>query len=152
MSVAPDLIDPVLGFRAFDLGPDQLLRSPWVNGWVWRPGVVTARCREPRWTGWGVTHVAPDPKCTCGLYAYAGLDSRLRDGGWCIAAVAAWGEMEVHKSGFRAQHACAVALAAAPGSSLAERQLIVQTAERYGVPAVPLRKLHETGSLHAQPL
>jgi hypothetical protein len=152
VSIAPDLVEPVLGFRAFEVGSDLLLCSPWVNGWVWRPGVVTARCRQTSLMVWGVTHVAPESNCTCGLYAYRELDGRLTDGGWCIAAVAAWGEMELHASGFRAQHACVVALAAAPHAGLAERELIGRTAERYGVNAVPLRKLSEEGSRHARPV
>lgn len=151
MSVAPDLIDPVLGFRAFEVGPDRLLRSPRVKGWVWKPGRVTARCRQTRLTGW-VTHIAPGRNCTCGLYAYSELDRRLEDGPWCIAAIAAWGEMELHQSGFRTQHACAVALAAAPDVDLAGRELIVDTAEHYGVGAVPLRKLSEEGSRFARPI
>jgi hypothetical protein len=151
MSVAPDLIDPVLGFRAFEVGSDGLLRSPWVDGWVWRPGMVTARCRQTRLTGW-VTHIAPGRNCTCGLYAYTELDGRLLEGGRCIASIAAWGEMELHAAGFRAQHACAVALAAGPDTDLAERELIARTAERYSVMAVPLRKLVEEGSRHARAL
>jgi hypothetical protein len=151
MNVAPDLIDPVLGFRAFEVGPDCLLRSPWASSWVWRPGAVTARCRQTRLTGW-VTHAAPGRNCTCGLYAYNELDQRLLEGAWCVGAIAAWGEMELHPSGFRTQHACVVALAAAPGVGLADRELISRTAERYGLSTVPVRKLAEEGLLHARPV
>ena len=113
--------------------------------------MVTARCRQTRLTGW-VTHTAPGRNCTCGLYAYEELDPRLLHGAWCLAAVAAWGEVEVHPSGFRAQHACAVALAAGSGTSMDERELIGRTAERYGVDVVPVRRLAEAGRRHAQPL
>jgi hypothetical protein len=149
---APDLVEPVLGFRAFEVGSDLLLRSPWVDGWVWRPGVVTARCRQPHLMVWGVTHLAPAQNCSCGLYAYREIDSRLAKGEWCVGAVAAWGEIELHASGFRAQHACAVALAATPRMGLDERELIARTAERYGVEAVPLRRLAEEGLRHARPV
>jgi glycine cleavage system H protein len=112
---------------------------------------VTARCHITTLTG-SVTHAAPGRNCTCGLYAYTQLDPRLKDGDWCIAAIAAWGDLEVHSSGFRAQHACVVALAAAPRTGLAERELIARSAERYGVKAVPLRKLAQEGTRHARPL
>jgi hypothetical protein len=152
VNVAPDLVEPVLGFRAFEVGADLLLQSPWMHGWVWRPGVVTARCRQTHLMVWGVTHVAPGRNCTCGLYGYRELDRRLAKGDWCVAAIAAWGEMELHESGFRAQHACAVALAAPARAGLDERELISRTAERYGVNAVPLRKLAEEGRRYAQPV
>ena len=151
MNVAPDLIDPVLGFRAFEVGPDCLLRSPWVNGWVCGRAWVTARCRQTRLTGW-VTHAAPGRNCTCGLYAYNELDQRLLEGAWCVGAIAAWGDMALHPSGFRTQHACVVALAAAPGVGLVDRELIVRTGERYGLSTVPLRRLAEEGALHARPV
>jgi hypothetical protein len=148
---APDLAEAVLGFRAFELGADGRLRSLSAYGTVWRPGMVTARCHLAALPG-SVTHAAPGRNCTCGLYAYTQLDPRLKDGDWCIAAIAAWGDLEVHQSGFRAQHACVVALAATPSASLTERELIARSAERYGVKAVALRKLVEEGSRHAQPL
>ena len=150
MTAAPDLVEPLLGFRAFEVGRDRVLRSL-SSGSVWEPGVVTARCRQTRLTG-SVTHAAPGRNCTCGLYAYRELESRLRTGDWCIAAVAAWGEVEIHPSGFRAQHACAVALAAGSDTSIGRRELIARTAERYGVAAVSVRRLQAEGLRHAQPL
>jgi hypothetical protein len=151
VSAAPDLIEPVLGFRAFEVGDDLLLRSPQMDSWAWRPGTVTTRCTRTRLTGW-VTHVAPGRNCSCGLHAYRQLEPRLKEGDWSVAAIAAWGEMELHATGFRAQHACVVALAATPRLGLEERHLVARTAERYGVAAVPLRKLYDEGSRNAQPV
>lgn len=151
MTRAPDLAEPVLGFRAFEVGADLRLHSLTRHGTVWRPGVVTAYCRRTRLTGWA-THAAPGRTCTCGLYAYTQLDPRLKDGDWCIAAVAAWGSLEVHSIGFRAQHACVVAVAAAPPAGLPKRELIARCAERYGVKSVALRKLPEEALRHARPL
>jgi hypothetical protein len=148
MTRAPDLAEPVLGFRAFDVCEDGRLISVTGHGTVWRPGVVTAYCRRPGFS----SHPAPAHDCTCGLYAYTELDPRLKQGERCIAAIAAWGNMEVHETGFRAQRACVLALAATPAADLLQRRLIFASAERYGVPAVPLRHLEAEGLRHARPL
>jgi hypothetical protein len=79
---APDLIEPIVGYRAwrytmsdravqlFALGHtrgDDSAKNEWAGAWsLW----VTASC------GWVVepTHVVPDEDCTCGFYAMKSAD------------------------------------------------------------------------------
>jgi hypothetical protein len=73
---APDLIEPIIGYRAwrytinegvqlfpFSFTADDLFpRNEWEGAWAaW----VTSSCQVPR----DVTHLAPDEDCTCGFYA-----------------------------------------------------------------------------------
>jgi len=63
-------------------------------------------------------HEAPDPDCQCGLYARHPWTAEGRslyrtwpaDPERVVGIVAAWGRIEVHREGFRAQHARPVAL------------------------------------------
>src|SRR5436190_4553404 len=64
VSAAPDLIEPVLGFRAWMVAAGGELRPMGMRSGAWTPGVVTAVCAEGR------PHAAPDTDCSCGLYAY----------------------------------------------------------------------------------
>jgi hypothetical protein len=62
---APDVAGAVVGWRTWQIrDPDRaLLRSPLQVATVWQPGApLAARC-ELR------GHPAPDPDCTCGIYA-----------------------------------------------------------------------------------
>ena len=122
---APDLMEYIVGFRAWRLRADAL--APLHNGVNdWDGGKeVRATCgevelfrrrtgaiaymrdgREPRPRfAW---HEAPDTACECGLYAWHSVTmlapepSRSRT---VIGAVAARGVVEVHPRGFRAQFA-----------------------------------------------
>ena len=96
---APDFIEPLIGFRAWHLDDDGSL-VPWSlqGAGAWQPGVNTAVCHA------GKDHQPPATGCMCGLYALAtACDHRLhgRDG-QIVGAIAAWGDIELHRTGFRA--------------------------------------------------
>lgn len=148
MSGVPDFVEPVIGFRAWHVDDDGLLR-PWTfRALPWRPGVNRAVCARD------VRHAAPAPGCLCGLYALRDpSDRRLRFGaGRAVGAIAAWGELEVHHTGFRAEQACVVALALPERPSAEERELLERAAERYGVPLVPAELLSAEALRHGAPL
>jgi glycine cleavage system H lipoate-binding protein len=134
------------GFRAWTLTRDGWLR-PATGGAGWEPGVNAARC------GHGLGHASPAAGCMCGLYAFHTVHRQLA-GEAVIGAIAAWGEMHVHRDGFRAGRARVLALAE-PGRRLpVDRAALARAARRYGVPLVPRDVLApvaalQTGSLPA---
>lgn len=145
---APDLIEPVIGYRAWHLGPDALLR-PWsFPEHAWTPGVNVARClRTPG-------HTPPVGLCSCGIYALSDAsDRRLHfSGDQAVGAIAAWGDLEVHASGFRAERACVVALAAAPGTGGLKLERLRRAAHRHRVPIVAPGDLTREASMHGAPV
>ena len=126
---APDLIEPIVGFRAwrytmsdrgvhlfpFNLTADDLLpRNEWEGAWAaW----VTASCLSPR----EPYHRAPDESCTCGFYAMKALDdlgdftmaiilqAASSQGDWVEGAllgrVQLAGKVIEHADGYRAERA-----------------------------------------------
>ena len=70
-------------------------------------------------------HAPPVADCMCGLYALTDPADRRLDfrADQAVGAIAAWGDLEVHRTGFRAEHACVTALALpdGAGSSSARR-------------------------------
>jgi glycine cleavage system H protein len=147
MSAAPDFVEPVVGFRAWHLDDDGRL-SAWSFDHVWAPGANAAVClRDAR-------HRAPVASCMCGLYALSDpSDRRLNfSGDQAVGAIAAWGDMEVHRSGFRAEHACVVALATTGMESEARLARLRRAAERYRCALVPARGLSAEAHRHGAPL
>lgn len=132
---APDLFEPLIGFRAWHLRSDGAL-EPWsvAGGGPWEPGENTARCHG------GKRHHAPAPDCMCGLYALASAyDHRLHgSGGQIVGAIAAWGDIELHRTGFRAERAAVVALAEPADGDVAAA---LRASVRYEVPLVPREEL-----------
>lgn len=149
---APDFIEPVIGYRAWRVDRDARLGA-WTGRTAWTSGVNRARClavplgglRPPR-------HPAPDPDCMCGLYALNDRgDARLALGDvW--GAIAAWGSVQVHRTGFRAELACVVALAADEAADAERRWRLEAVARAYGVPLVPAGELEAAALVHGSPL
>lgn len=153
---APDLVEPLIGFRAWRVGPAGWL-SPWTLAAAgpWEPGVTTAVChvrsfgpatrRRP--------HRPPAAGCTCGIYALAWpADHRLHGrGDQVVGAIAAWGDIEVHRSGFRAQHAAVVALAAPPPGGPCPTA-VRDAARRHDVEVVPRDRLEEAARAFGTPI
>lgn len=169
----PTFSECVVGYRAWRVdGQDRLWpisdrRRPW------QPGINDARCNcsvqgaasfhgswpdgdrmlEPQ-----PEHEAPDADCTCGLCSWRrprsgwALDHRLATGSMVCGAVASWGRLQVHGDGFRAEHACVVALAYPPETRVDEVQKLEQVAVRYRVELVPLDRLEQAASRHGSPL
>lgn len=147
----PDAIEPMIGYRAFDVYEDEpdKLRSITLNGHAWAPGVNVADClatdvrtkedntgveivaisvRKRRHSG----HESPAEACGCGLYSMKQLeDVAGRWSGSVFAEIASWGIVRSGPKGQRAQFACV-------------RKLIISgdgddfqaLADRYGVPMV----------------
>lgn len=158
MTEAPDFIEPVLGFRTWDLRSDGFLRPYSRFGAApWRPGVNEATCHAaPASHGEGHReHRAPHPTCRCGLYALHSLRTpQLLPSLRAVGAIAAWGDLEVHHTGFRAQYACVIGLVE-PRRAYSTPDLLrslKRAAERYGVPLLAERDLEASVREHATPL
>lgn len=103
-TAAPDLMEHLLGFRAWQLSGHRI-KPIGVGGDVWRGGdEVRAEC------GNGHEHRAPDNHCDCGLYAWhswAAIEREARQSGAIprvFGAVVARGRMQIHNDGFRAEY------------------------------------------------
>jgi hypothetical protein len=113
---APDLVAPVVGFRSWRIANGRL-QSPYIPC-RWEGRVMHARCYDAnrvltRGEGWlDEPHVSPHPDCQCGIYAYhsPGLRSYYGEQWWCEGVIAAWGRIEVHADGIRAEYARVEAL------------------------------------------
>jgi hypothetical protein len=131
---APDFSEPIVGYRAWHAGGGALV--PWSAGraGAWTPGVNQARCLH---VGMHPRQSPPVASCSCGLYALADpRDARLRPAEEAVGAVVAWGDVEVHATGFRAQYAAVVALALPDACDPDHEADLRAAAARYGVPLV----------------
>lgn len=162
MSGAPDFVEPVVGYRGWRLGQDgRLAPLGWEGAPAWQPGINQALCQAHLLSGRRSSHAAPDSRCRCGLYALRSVrthglqlyrDATIRPP-VAVGAIAAWGAIEAHRTGFRAQYACVLALAVHKKMTPYERATVERAGERYGVPVVQWRGPLETESLrHASPL
>jgi hypothetical protein len=157
-SVAPDLIQPVIGYRDWVLIGEEILSPLAHTRWDAEPmrAECLARCRRAGglWRR-PAQHEgpAPDADCVCGIYAlFAPSRRHSRDRLALIqGAVVLWGRIEVHaRAGMRAQFARIVALAlpSPPSSS----RPVIRVARRLGVEAVPRDELPRAAAAHGQPL
>jgi glycine cleavage system H lipoate-binding protein len=145
---APDFLQAVVGYRAWHVEDDGTLR-PWTfTALPWQPGANSAVCARD------VRHAPPVTDCMCGLYALADPADRRLDfrADQAVGAIAAWGDMEVHRSGFRAEHACVTALALPARVGFEQREALARAAERYGVPLVAADRLSDEALRHGAPL
>ena len=150
-------VQPVVGFRVWKLSAEGALLPRAVSALArleaepWQPGRNDARCmylgrsRGP--------HPPPHADCDCGLHAYHDLArmARAARAEECVGgAIAAWGDLQVHRSGFRAQHAQVVALAIPDTVGMAARARLA--AARYDVPLVGCDELQACAAAHGAPL
>lgn len=132
----PDVTEPIIGFRAWRVTCDGAL-VPWsaAAAGAWVPGINSAICLARPSTP---SHRAPMRRCSCGIYALASADDRrLTHQNLAVGAIAAWGDIEVHTTGFRAEKAAIVALALDADVDPVHRRRLTLAAARYGVPLVP---------------
>jgi DNA invertase Pin-like site-specific DNA recombinase len=144
MEFAPDLIEPIIGFRHWRLVNGTLRSMFGTTPWV--ASEMTARCpagdHDPAET--------PSPECPCGIYASYAPCPRTASamthdliGG----AIVMWGRIEAHATGMRAEHARIVALDL-PVSRAQKRRAVLELAERLGVPAVAHGQLRAKALAH----
>jgi hypothetical protein len=120
VSEAPDLIEPVVAFRAWRVLEGRLL-SPYIPC-RWDGPVMHATCFPANRAltfgrGWlAAPHESPHPACKCGIYAYhrPGVQAYFGEWEWVEGIVTVWGRIEVHADGLRAEHARVEALAGRP--------------------------------------
>ena len=134
---APDLIDPIIGYRQWRLAGRGL--SSVFNDTRWDRARISACCDSHEHH----PEVVPDHHCSCGIYAYydpcprtASALTRDLVGG----AVVMWGRVELHGTGLRVEHAQIVALEL-PLSLGSKRRSVLEVADRLGVTAVLHRRL-----------
>jgi hypothetical protein len=153
MGAAPDLIEPVVAFRAWRVIDDRLL-SPYIPC-RWEGPVMHAQCYPANRAlvfgrGWlDAPHEPPHPDCQCGIYAYhrPGVQAYYGEWEWVEGVVSLWGRIEAHRDGLRAQHARVCALARKPGPveriaarigvELVDRDGLRDEAARFGAPLPP---------------
>jgi hypothetical protein len=157
MTTAPDLVDPVVGFRAWRIVGDRLL-SPNIPV-RWEGRVLHAACHPVQkrlllGAGWvHEPHASPHRDCQCGIYAYhtPGVRGWFGEFDWVEGVVTVWGRLEAHADGLRAEHARIEALVVPPpdqperlraarviasdlGCDLVDRADVEAAARAYGAP------------------
>jgi hypothetical protein len=158
VSLAPDLVEPVIGFRAWRVLDDRLL-SPYIPC-RWSGREMHAVCYPANRAltfgrGWLTrAHDSPHPECKCGIYAYHRPGSRAYFGEWewVEGIVSVWGRIEAHADGLRAEHARVEALAGCPrvaarlGVEVVAREELAEAAAAYGAPLPAMLLPQATGS------
>jgi hypothetical protein len=147
--VAPDLVEPVVGFRKWRVVRDHLT-SPYIP-LRWDEPVVTAHCFPANRSlmfgaGWlDEPHSAPHPRCKCGVYAWHRLPpfAAIPDPDRAFGVVALSGRIEVHEDGMRGERAAIKALGYAPELGDRHASTLWAIAERLGVALVEERSLAE---------
>jgi hypothetical protein len=128
---APDLIEPLVGFRNWRI-IDGALTSPY-SGAEWHEPLMCARCLVH-------DHAAPDPECDCGVSAYHQPDMRFStvDFRGVSGIVTLWGRVEVHPDRMRAEYARVEALVLYSRWSARQRNVVTGVARALGVELVNL--------------
>lgn len=144
---APDLIEPVIGFRQWRVGGREL-RSI-VCDQTWREADLVARCLA----GAHPEQAAPASACSCGIHAWYDPSPRTASAAsdYVTGAVLLWGAIELHTIGMRAQH-CRIVALALPLSRWGKRRRVVDVAGRLGVPAVRHRDLRAVARRYGSPV
>jgi hypothetical protein len=158
VSRAPDLVQPVVGFRKWRIVGDHL-SSPYIP-LRWDEPVVHARCYPANRVllfgeGWlDEPHDAPHPSCRCGVYAWHALPAAgpIPDPDRVFGVVALWGRLEVHEDGMRAEHAAIRALGLAPDLGEQHRRTLRAIGEHLRVDLLPERELSRAARRYGAPL
>lgn len=143
MSDAPDLIEPLVGFRNWRV-IDGSLTSPH-TGVAWHEPILCARClSEPE------RHRAPEPGCDCGVSAYHDPQERFStvDFRGVSGIVSLWGRVELHDDRVRAEFARVEALATYSRWSGRQRQAVADVAAELGADLVDLHEQADAAELY----
>ena len=158
VAVAPDLVEPVVGFRKWRLVRDHLM-SPYIP-LRWDEPLVHARCFPANRSllfgrGWlDEPHTAPHPRCKCGIYAWHRLPAAaaVPDPDRVYGVVTLWGRIEVYEEGVRAELASIKALGYAPQLGARHSRAVRAIADHLGVEVVEEGSLVEVAQRHGAPV
>ena len=145
---APDLVEPVVGFRQWRAS--GLALSSLFNETPWPQAELAASCD----LGDHHPELVPAQACSCGIYAYYDPCPRTASVGtsdFVSGAVVLWGCLELHATGMRSEYARVVALEL-PLSRGSKRRRLVEIAESLDVVVVPHRQLKAAAREHGLPL
>ena len=120
------------------------------SGVRWSTAELRATCRAGRHDA----TLAPSKGCSCGIYARYDPCPLMASAGtpdFVAGAVVAWGRVEVHATGMRAEHARIVGLEQ-PLTYGGKRRQLDTVAEHLGVPVVPHSRLAAVAMAHGLPL
>jgi hypothetical protein len=155
---APDLIEPVVGFRNWRIlrtGPTRGELSSVHVPVTWSEPVMRAECR--RWRTpealLDTPHAAPHPECGCGIRAYhtpTGEFSKVDYRG-VSGVVTVWGRIEVGADEMRAELARVEALAVYSQWSRRQRDAVQEVATNLGAELVDLRELEAAAANYGAP-
>jgi hypothetical protein len=121
---APDLIEPVLAWRGWNVTADGHLVAAAQDG-IWDPGPNRAACNRGN-------HVdIPAVGCGCGFYGWHKPEQIAHGSIW--GALKCWGEIIVHDVGIRAEYAEIICIVERPGGEMDPHQL-ARVVDRYKVP------------------
>jgi hypothetical protein len=152
---APDLMEPVVGFRNWRIYDSGGLSSPHLPV-PWPGRVLHAECRrfervedlleEP--------HSAPNAECGCGITAYYAptADFSRVDFRGVSGIVTVWGTIEVDRGGMHAEHARVEALGLYARWSRRQKDAVSDVAADLGVDLVDLDELGPAAVRYGSPL
>jgi len=156
---APDLIEPIVGFRnwrIFRTGPacGQLCSPHFPVSWS--APTLRAECHRLRSPEdlLREQHAAPKPGCGCGISAYhspTGEFSKVDFRG-VSGIVTVWGRIEVDSEGMRAEIARVEALAIYSRWGRPQREAVADVADDLGVEIVDLHELEAAAGDYGEPL
>jgi hypothetical protein len=150
---APDLLQPVVGFRDWRVTGDGL-ESP-RTGTVWGSRVIQATCHPRNVEDFVLPpHEAPHPACNCGVHASHRLNDQAAkvDYRGVSGIVSLWGLIQVHDEGMRAQYARVEALGVYARWTRRQRDAVLEVADRLGCDLVELGDLAEAAARYGAPL
>jgi len=156
---APDLIEPIVGFRNWRIlrsgpGCGQLSSPHFAVSWP--SPTQRAECHRLRSAEdlLREQHAAPEPGCGCGICAFhapTGDFSKVDFRG-VSGIVTVWGRIEVDSAGMRAEIARVEALAVYSRWGRTQREAVVDVADDLGVDIVDLRELGAAAGDYGEPL
>ena len=117
---APDLLEPLIGFRWWHREASERLISP-LRLCEWIPGTNEAKCR-PAAHEQVTSHSAPHPDCHCGIYAYHCFSDLQTELDYHFphaipGVIALWGIVQAYAGGLRGQYAQLLAVGKAQDQS-----------------------------------
>jgi hypothetical protein len=122
---APDLIEPILAWRGWNVTPDGHLVAAATDG-IWDAGPNKAVCHG------GPNHTdVPAVGCNCGFYGWHETKDIAHGTMW--GGFKAWGEIVVHDCGIRAEYAEIIVLI---DRHETDPELLARVVDRYKVPVV----------------